>query len=141
MYSVPAPVHVLLVQHPKHDSELTLDALHGQADGIKIVVVNNGAHAQTFLANCATPPKVMLLDMQLPDMEGIELLRRIRSDDRTKSLPVLMLTESRDQRKTEARCLGVNGYLPNTTDAGVLAEHLTIFRHLIAGDRRKVTTE
>jgi CheY-like chemotaxis protein len=130
------PVDVLVVENPQHDPELTLVALHDQADGIKIAVVNNGAAAQRFLANCVILPKVMLLDMQLPDMDGIELLRRIRCYERMKSLPVLMLMEASDQwRKTEALRLGVNGYLPKTTDVQILADHLTIFRHLIAGDR------
>ena len=130
--NAPVPVDVLVVEDRALDPELILDALHDQANSIKIAVVNNGAAAQWFLANCTTPPKVVLLDMELPDMDGIELLRRIRSDERTKSLPVLMLTETMDQgRKTEARFLGVNGYIPKTTDARVLADHLTIFRHLI----------
>jgi len=136
--NLPTPVDVLVVEDPRHDPELTLVALRDQADGIKIAVVNSGTAAKRFLTNCVTLPKVMLLDMQLPDIDGIELLRRIRCDERMKSLPVLMLMEANNQeRKAEARCLGVNGYLPKTTDVQILADHLTIFRHLIAKRPRK----
>ena len=90
--------------------------------------------ARRFLADCETPPNVILLGMQLPDMEGIELLRHIRSNDRTKSLPVLMLIEPEDRtQKNRTFGLGVNGYIPHVGDATLLADHLTIFRHLFAG--------
>jgi two-component system response regulator len=139
--SVLAPVDVLVVEDPKHNPELTLFALNGHAD-IKSALVNDGTAAQQFLAHCSIPPKVILLDMQLPDMDGIELLRLIRSDERTKALPVFMLTKAADQkRKTEARGLGVNGYIPKTTEVQLLADHLTIFRHLIVRDRAKVKNE
>src|SRR5579871_4825608 len=124
--SAQSPVHVLVVEDPRHDPEITLTALHEQANDIKVAVLNNGAAAQQFLANCQTPPNVILLDMKLPDMDGIELLRHIRSDARTQSLPVLMLVEPEDQaRKIKVSGLGVNGYIPHFADPALIAEHLT----------------
>ena len=129
-----AAVRVLVVEDTRHDPEVTLTALHEQANDIKVAVVNDGNAAQRFLANCEIPPNVILLGMQLPDMEGIELLRYIRSNDRTKSLPVLMLIEPEDRtQKNRTFGLGVNGYIPHVGDATLLADHLTIFRHLFAG--------
>ena len=130
-----AAVHVLVIEDTRHDPEVTLTALHEQANDIKVAVVNDGNAAQRFLANCEIPPNVILLGMQLPDMEGIELLRYIRSNDRTKSLPVLMLIEPEDRtQKNRTFGLGVNGYIPHVGDATLLADHLTIFRHLFTGD-------
>jgi len=132
--STVAPVHVLVVEDPKRNPEITLTALHEQASDIRVAVVNNGTAAQQFLTNCQTPPNVILLDMKLPDMEGIELLRYIRSNVRMKSLPVLVLIDPEDQtRKSEASGLGVNGYIPHLDDPALVADHLTVFRHLIAG--------
>ena len=129
------PVDVLVIADPQDSPEQTILALHDQAGRIKTAVVSDGNTAEHFLANCKVLPKVILLDMQLPDMDGIELLRRIRSSERTKSVPVLMLTDPGNRtRKIEARTLSVSGYIPKVVDGDVLADQFTIFRHLVAAE-------
>ena len=101
--------------------------------------VASGSAALQFLRNCAVLPKVILLDTQLSDMCGFELLQRIRSDERTKSLPVFLLFDPTDRvRKAPVPYLMINGYIPRTADTQILAERLTIFRHLVGQHREGV---
>jgi CheY-like chemotaxis protein len=113
-------VEVLLVEDNPNDAELTLRALKKNNLANKLVHVKDGAEAIDFVfaegafkrRKVESAPKVVLLDLKLPKVDGIEVLRRIKSDERTKTIPVVVMTSSREDRDlTECYELGVNGYV------------------------------
>jgi two-component system, response regulator len=113
-------VEVLLVEDNPSDAELTVRALKKRNLANKLFHVKDGAAAIDFLfaqgdyANrrVENDPKVVLLDLKLPKVNGIEVLRQIKSDERTKKIPVVVITSSREDSDL-ATCyeLGVNGYV------------------------------
>ena len=113
-------VEVLLVEDNSSDAELTLRSLKKHNLANKLFHVKDGAEAIDFLFSqgaytnrrAENLPKVVLLDLKLPKVDGIEVLRKIKSDDRTKLIPVVVMTSSREDRDL-ATCydLGVNGYV------------------------------
>ena len=112
-------VEILLVEDNENDIELTLHALRSENLGNKIRVVRDGEEALQFLANCEAElaagnemPKVILLDLKLPKVDGIQVLRQIKSNPRTKMIPVVVLTSSKeDEDMVKSYRLGVNSYL------------------------------
>src|SRR5262249_55245746 len=91
----------------------------------RVFVVKDGAEALDFLfaggayqhRKMESRPKVVLLDLKLPKVDGIEVLRRIKSDNRTKNIPVVMLTSSQEERDVvESYALGVNSYIVKPVD-------------------------
>jgi two-component system response regulator len=113
-------VEVLLVEDNQSDAELTLRALKKHNLANKLFHVKDGAEAIDFLFSqggytnrrAEHGPKVVLLDLKLPKVDGIEVLRKIKSDDRTKLIPVVVMTSSREDRDlNECYKLGVNGYV------------------------------
>jgi CheY-like chemotaxis protein len=120
-------VEILLVEDNPNDVELTLRALQKNNMGNKVFVVRDGAEALDFIFAASAYsrrkvehlPKVVLLDLKLPKVDGIEVLRRIKSDSRTRTLPVVMLTSSEDCRDvSEAYKMGVNSYIVKPVDFG-----------------------
>lgn len=113
-------VELLLVEDNSQDVEMTLRALRKRNIVNHIHVVRDGAAALDFVfatgayagRNAEQKPKVILLDLKLPKVDGLEVLQRLKSDDRTKVIPVAVLTSSREDRDLEA-CyrLGVNSYI------------------------------
>lgn len=127
----PNVIEILLVEDNPNDVKLTLHALKKHNIANKLKIVRDGVEALEYLfqegayAGVATCPKprVILLDLKLPRLDGLEVLRRIRSDRRTKSLPVVMLTSSRqDQDITESYGLGVNSYIVKPVDFDQFSE-------------------
>lgn len=113
-------VDVLLVEDSPRDAELTLRALKKRNLANRILRVCDGAEALDWIFGCgdyagrdvAQKPKVILLDLKLPKVDGLEVLRRIRADERTRLIPVVVLTSSREQRDVvESYKLGVNSYI------------------------------
>ena len=113
-------VEVLLVEDNPSDAELTVRALKKRNLANRLFHVKDGAEAIDFLFAQGTfasrrvenGPKVVLLDLKLPKVDGIEVLRRIKSDDRTKIIPVVVMTSSREDRDlVDCYNLGVNGYV------------------------------
>jgi two-component system, response regulator len=97
---------ILLVEDNPDDVKLTLRALTKHNIGNEVIVVQDGAEALDFLF-CSGAyadrdpkhlPEIVLLDLQLPILDGIEVLRRIRADERTRLLPVVILTSSNEDR-------------------------------------------
>lgn len=111
---------VLLVEDNLQDAELTIRILKGITCASDFVHVHDGQQAIDFLfgngaykdRDVRAVPKVILLDLKLPKLGGIEVLRLLRADERTKSVPIVVLTSSREERDViEAYQLGVNSYI------------------------------
>lgn len=118
-------IEILLVEDNENDIELTLHALRKDDIAHKIQVVRDGAEALDYLQakgsyegrNADDLPKVVLLDLKLPKINGIEVLRAIRDDPRLHSLPVVALTSSAEEPDIQ-RCyeLGVNSFIVKPVD-------------------------
>ena len=118
-------VEILLVEDNPHDVELTLRALKKRNLANKVHVVKDGAEALDYIfakgayaeRNMDDTPKVVLLDLKLPKVNGLEVLRQIKSDEQTKTIPVVVLTSSREERDmVESYKLGVNSYIIKPVD-------------------------
>jgi two-component system response regulator len=118
-------VEILLVEDNPNDMELTLHVLKKNHLSNRIKVVRDGAGALDFLfakgayegRDLTNGPKVVLLDLKLPKVDGLEVLRQIRSDPRTKTIPVVVLTSSREERDiAESYNQGVNSYVAKPVD-------------------------
>lgn len=109
----------MLVEDSPDDLELTIRALKQNNLRNEIVIARDGVEALDLLFNRdpAPLPAVVLLDLKLPRIDGMEVLRRIRSNERTRLLPVVMLTSSREERDlVEGYNLGVNSYVRKPVD-------------------------
>jgi CheY-like chemotaxis protein len=121
---------ILLVEDNPDDELLTLRALRRANVGNDVAVVRDGAEALDFLfgggaqaGDTTALPQVVLLDLKLPKVEGLEVLRRIRADDRTKLLPVVILTSSdEEQDRIRGYALGANSYVRKPVDFTQFAE-------------------
>lgn len=116
---------ILLVEDNKTDEELTLRAFKKNNLKNEVQVVRDGAEALSFLFGTdryagrdpAAMPQLVLLDLKLPKLDGLEVLRRIRSDPRTKLLPVVVLTSSREEQDLiKSYSLGANSYVRKPVD-------------------------
>jgi CheY-like chemotaxis protein len=122
---------ILLVEDNPDDEALTLRALRKANVGNEVSVVRDGVEALDFLfgsgshgsRDTSTMPQVILLDLKLPKIDGLEVLRRIRADDRTKLLPVVILTSSdEEQDRIAGYALGANSYVRKPVDFAQFAE-------------------
>ena len=117
-------VNILLVEDNQADVELTLHALARNNLTNPVKVVQDGAEALDFLfcagaykSRANSKPKVILLDLKLPKVDGLEVLERVKSDERTREIPVVVLTSSREERDmVESYRLGVNSYITKPVD-------------------------
>jgi len=114
---------ILLVEDNPDDEALTRRALAKNNIQNEVQVAHDGAEALDFLlgtgAHAGRPigPEVILLDLKLPKVDGLEVLRRIRADDRTRLLPVVILTSSREERDLiSGYGLGANSYIRKPVD-------------------------
>lgn len=125
------PVEILLVEDNPDDVELTLHALRKHNITNRVHVARDGAEALEFLfcqgdyasRDCRERPRVVLLDLKLPKVDGLEVLRRLKSDPRTQTIPVVVLTSSREERDmAESYRLGVNSFIVKPVDFAQFVE-------------------
>lgn len=120
------PIVILLVEDDPAEAELTMRSLRQQEVASHLVIqVRDGEEALDFLfcrglyagRNPEDPPSLVLLDLKLPRVDGHEVLRRIKSDDRLRSLPVVVLSSSDHERDLhECYRLGANSYIQKPVD-------------------------
>jgi CheY-like chemotaxis protein len=133
---------ILLAEDNANDVELTLTALQKHNIANQVIVVRDGARALDYLnregefANRnGGNPAVILLDLKMPKVDGLEVLRRVKSDDKLKAIPVVILTSSREDRDVvEGYRLGVNAYVVKPIHFDEFVEaviHLGVFWALI----------
>jgi two-component system response regulator len=118
-------VEILLVEDNPRDLELAVHALEKTKLGNHIHVAHDGAQALDFIF-CRGPhadrkiengPKVILLDLKLPKVDGLEVLKQLKADPRTHMIPVVVLTSSKEQKDVvESYRLGVNSYIVKPVD-------------------------
>lgn len=113
-------VEILLVEDNPNDAELALRSLKKHNLANKILWVKDGAEALDFIFHTGVYadrtgnniPKVVLLDLKLPKIDGLEVLRRIKSDEKKRIIPVVVLTSSQEEQdRVESYKLGVNSYI------------------------------
>ena len=116
---------ILLVEDNADDEELTLRALKKNRIGNKVFIVRDGAEALDFLfctgiyadRDPHEMPQVTLLDLKLPKVDGLEVLRRLRADPRTHMLPIVILTSSNEEKDVvDGYKLGANSYVRKPVD-------------------------
>ena len=123
-------IEILLVEDNALDAELTMRALKKGKLANKLMWVKDGQQALDYLFRQGdyaqrddTSPRLVLLDLKMPRVGGIEVLRAIKADERTKRIPVVVMTSSQeDQDVTETYNLGVNSYVVKPVDFNALAD-------------------
>lgn len=118
-------VEILLVEDNPNDAELAIRAMRKNNIANKVVHVMDGEEALDFIfatgsftdRNLENNPKVILLDLKLPKIDGLEVLKAVKSDERTKSIPVVVLTSSKEENDIiKSYALGVNSYIVKPVD-------------------------
>ena len=114
---------ILLVEDSPDDVELILRSLKKHNIRNEVTVKSDGAEALDWLLSAETLPTVVLLDLKLPKIDGLEVLERIRTDERTKLLPVVILTSSKEQEdRLESYRLGANSFVRKPIDFAEFSE-------------------
>jgi CheY-like chemotaxis protein len=125
MTAQPKDVEILLVEDNPSDAELTIRALKKHQLANRLHHVKDGAQALDFLfargacqdRKIENGPKIVLLDLKLPKVDGLEVLKQMKNDPRTKVIPVIMMTSSKEERDiVESYKLGVNSYVVKPVD-------------------------
>ena len=117
-------VQILLVEDSVQDAELTRRALRRHNVANEVDWVRDGVEALDYLfcegeyaGRDSGPPKLVLLDVKMPRMDGLQVLERLKRDERTRTIPVVMLTSSREEKDlVESYKLGVNSYIVKPVD-------------------------
>lgn len=127
-------IDILLVEDDPHDAELTIRAIKKHNLVNPIHVVEDGAEALDFIfcrgtyaeRNFSRPPKVILLDLKLPKVSGLEVLKAIKSDERLRAIPVVVVTSSKEDPDIKAAySLGANSYVVKPVDFDVFIDAMS----------------
>lgn len=127
-------VDILLVEDNPHDAELTVRAIRKRNILNPFHVVEDGAEALDFLfcrgayqeRDCLKLPKVILLDLKLPKLNGLEVLKTVKSNERTRTIPVVVVTSSREDPDIKtAYALGANSYVVKPVDFGAFLDAMS----------------
>lgn len=125
---------IVIVEDNPNDAELTVRALWNDKITHNLTVLEDGEQALDYLfckneyadRISSDPPKVIFLDIKIPKISGLEVLKKIKSDDRTKRIPAIMLTSSKQDRDIEAAYnLGANSYIVKPVDFDKFTETIT----------------
>ena len=136
--NLPNQVEILLVEDSPQDAELTIRALKKRNLTNKLTWLRDGAAALSLFfgpepeasRGVSTSPKVVLLDLKLPKVDGLEVLRRLKSDPRTRSIPVVILTSSREESDlVRGYHLGANSYVVKPVDFEKFSEAVSQLGH------------
>jgi two-component system, response regulator len=123
----PNEVDILLVDDSQDDVDLTLHALRSENLANRVFVARDGEEALDFLfcsgphtqRSFDHPPKLVLLDLKMPKVDGMQVLKQIKGDARTRTIPVVLMTSSREERDmVNGYDLGVNSYIQKPVDFG-----------------------
>jgi two-component system, response regulator len=118
-------IDILLVDDSQEDVDLTLHALRAENLANRVFVARDGEEALEFLfcsgshtkRSFDNPPKLVLLDLKLPKVDGMQVLKQIKDDPRTRTIPVVLMTSSREERDmVSGYNLGANSYLQKPVD-------------------------
>jgi len=117
-------IEILLVEDNPNDAELTMRALKKGGLANRLMWVKNGEDALDYLfrrgafaARDETAPRLVLLDLKMPGMDGIDVLRAVKTDDRTKRIPIVVMTSSQEEKDIgQTYDLGVNSYVVKPVD-------------------------
>jgi two-component system, response regulator len=118
-------IDILLVDDSPEDVDLTLHALRAENLANRVFVARDGEEALDFLfctgphaqRSFEHPPKLILLDLKLPKVDGMQVLKQVKGDERTRTIPVVLMTSSREERDMlSGYSLGVNSYLQKPVD-------------------------
>ena len=123
-------VEILLVEDNERDAELTMRALKKGGLANKLLWVKDGQQAMDYLFRSGefsgredVVPRRVLLDLKMPKVDGIEVLRAVKSNDRTKRIPIIVMTSSQEEKDVaETYDLGVNSYVVKPVDFAAVAE-------------------
>lgn len=124
-------IEILLAEDSTSDAEMTQRALRQHNLGNHLHWVKDGAEALDYLfgrgayagRDLARPPKLVLLDIKMPKVDGIEVLRQMKADERTKHVPVVVMTSSNEERDVlESYRLGANSYIVKPVDFGAFVD-------------------
>lgn len=119
-------VEILLVEDSQDDAELTIRAITSNKITNRIQLVKDGVEAIKFLQGNGPLPRLVLLDLKLPKMNGLEVLKEIRANARTRVLPVVILTSSREEPDiARAYELGVNSYIVKPVEFEAFVKSVT----------------
>jgi two-component system response regulator len=124
-------VEILLVEDNPHDAEMTIHSLQERNLANKVVWVKDGAEALDFFfgtqsqagTDAAGRPKVVLLDLKLPKVDGLDVLKQLKAAEQTRGIPVVVLTSSREEPDIEKSYeLGANSYIVKPVDFDKFSE-------------------
>lgn len=132
-----AEIEIILVEDNKNDAELAIRALEKSRLTNKLLHFRDGSEVLDFLfaegeyegRNTENLPRVILLDLKMPKVNGIDVLKRVKSDERTKSIPVVVLTSSKEDPDIKAcYALGANSYVVKPVNFNSFARAITELR-------------
>ncbi|HOW56518.1 MAG TPA: response regulator [Smithellaceae bacterium] len=124
---------VVIVEDNRNDVEMILDALQDAKINIRSQILKDGAEAVDYFFNPAKefvrekhqPPRLVMLDLKLPKINGLEVLKKLKSSESTKDIPVVVFTSSNEVRdRMQSYALGVNSYLLKPSDADEFARYI-----------------